>query len=156
MAGEVMKAFLLTSLLVGLLVGSSYAYELLPFCTDGCSVVGNKTKTSFLCCVDHDIAYWAGGSKSDKYKADGRFYQCLLKTEGQGVAETYSAAVAVYGDPYWGLDWVNRPRFMPLTEEEKQIAAQKLPANPQLVFCGEDSTRRAIAVPIGPLPEDGL
>ena len=141
-----MKAFLFTTLLIG----SAFGYELRPFCTDGCSVVGNKTKTSFKCCVEHDIAYWSGGTREDKYRADGRFYQCLLRTEGQRVAEAYSAAVALYGDPYWGLDWIDRPRFKKLTDEERCVVAMSTPANPYLVLCGEDSTRRAISVPVGP------
>lgn len=133
-----------------LFMSLSFGYKLLPFCTDGCSVVGNKTSTSYVCCVHHDLAYWAGGSREDKYRADGRFYQCLLKTEGKKVAETYAGAVALYGDPYWGTDWLGRPRFKKLTKEEKAILEEETPLNPYVVFCGEDPSRRAIAVPVGP------
>lgn len=126
---------------------SAYSYELKPFCTDGCSVVGNSTFTSFLCCVNHDLSYWAGGSEVEKYRADGRFYACLLKTEDPEIAEAYSAAVSLFGDDYWGLDWISRPRFQPLSEEEKKIIQKMTPDYPQKTPC-IDNEIRASSVPI--------
>lgn len=122
-------------------------YDLNPFCTDGCSVVGNRTRTSYLCCVDHDLAYWAGGSRSDRYRADGRFYNCLLKTESVKTAEAYASAVAMFGAPYWGLDWIGRPRFLELSQEEKEIVTFMTPEKPQEVFC-KDNAVRASSVPL--------
>ena len=130
------------------LLSISYGYELKPFCTDGCSVVGNQTYTSFLCCVQHDLAYWAGGSEVDKYRADGRFYNCLMKTETPEMAESYSTAVASFGDPYWGLDWIGRPRFQALSDEEKKVVKRIVPRIPEKTVCKPGEVR-AGSVPLG-------
>lgn len=121
-----------------LFVVSAHSYELKPFCTDGCSVVGNLTWNSFLCCVDHDLAYWRGGDRIDKIVGDSNFYTCLLKGDGKRVADLYTTSVALCGDKYWGVSWGNRPKFLALTSEEKEYVLLMTPKNPAKVLCNKN------------------
>lgn len=63
--------------------------RLKPFGTDGCSVVGPivrffgyRNEKIRDCCVEHDRAYWRGGSLREKRRADVRFRHCLIVKAG--------------------------------------------------------------------------
>ena len=49
-----------------------------PFSTDGCTLVADLDQR--VCCIWHDWAYWKGGSKEERRKADDEFFQCIWKT----------------------------------------------------------------------------
>lgn len=48
-----------------------------PFTTDGCSVVLDLDMRE--CCITHDKAYWMGGTRADRSKADRDFRICIQK-----------------------------------------------------------------------------
>ena len=71
---------------------------LMPFTTDGCSSFPNgipmmNEKKWLHCCIQHDIAYWQGGSKEDKLKADQALRNCVEVTGEKEIAELM----------YWGV-----------------------------------------------------
>lgn len=134
------------------------------FFSDGCSLSPNSFfKVNFAqCCVEHDLAYWIGGTKEQKDLADNQFKMCLqhkLNKDYNGViqtsvSETYFLGVQIGGVNFlpnsfrWGYGWnVIRPHG-PLTDEEvgqaenmygkdlvilkKQIASGKYAFNWQL------------------------
>lgn len=58
-----------------------------PFTSDGCSLVADLDM--WACCLAHDKAYWMGGSRSDRSKADKNFRICIQETS-----------------KYWWLAWI--------------------------------------------------
>ena len=45
------------------------------FTTDNCSVVPDYDQNE--CCVDHDWAYWKGGTFQERWDADRKFLACV-------------------------------------------------------------------------------
>ncbi|MBN4074176.1 hypothetical protein JYT61_01295, partial [bacterium AH-315-E10] len=69
------------------------------FTTDGCSMFPDKSlisQTNWLdCCVQHDIAYWQGGTKEQRITADDTFKKCIIKkTDNNTLALIMRAGVA--------------------------------------------------------------
>ena len=62
--------------------------EILPFSTDGCSLVPPFLEKPAwrACCIQHDIAYWRGGQREERLQADLALKHCFAQA----------------GDPYWG------------------------------------------------------
>ncbi len=48
-----------------------------PFRTDRCSVVADLDMGKI--CIEHDWAYWKGGSRKDRLRADRVFYEAIKK-----------------------------------------------------------------------------
>ena len=85
------------------------------FTTDGCSAWPD-TESTRPCCIEHDIAYWCGGSAADRRAADDRFRACVRERSGSAwLAAIMRAGVRFgghplfpmpyrwgYGDPYQG------------------------------------------------------
>ena len=72
------------------------------FATDGCTgwVDGSLRE----CCVDHDIAYWCGGSADQRREADERFRACAEeRSPGQSGLVYY--AVRIWGVPWLPTSW---------------------------------------------------
>ena len=61
------------------------------------------------CCLEHDRAYHAGGSRADRRAADGAFFRCLIeKGMPRPIAWVYFGAVRVGGHPRFrraGVSW---------------------------------------------------
>lgn len=86
--------------------------------SDGCSVprllrlvLPSEPGEQRECCIDHDAAYYRGGSRRDRAIADAELLLGLLRT-GMDVdrAEQYHTAVRMLGKPHWcdgrtGDDW---------------------------------------------------
>ncbi len=68
---------------------------LAPFASDGCSLFPDRDYASGEswcdCCVDHDYAYWKGGSDGARQLADRALGDCILKRTGDS-----ALAEAVY------------------------------------------------------------
>jgi hypothetical protein len=69
--------------------------------SDGCSFAPIASATACrACCVRHDEAYYYGGGKADRRRADEQFLVCLV---GRGMpsalAEVYYRAVRIGGAP---------------------------------------------------------
>ncbi len=74
-----------------------------PFVSDGCTFfpdnIGDVDLTAI--CVEHDYAYWCGGTKEDRLAADIRLYERLC---GEGLYITATimyAGVRAGGGRYW-------------------------------------------------------
>lgn len=56
-----------------------------PFRSDGCSLFPDGTladKTLWQeCCVEHDLAYWQGGTREERERADLRLRDCIPKKD---------------------------------------------------------------------------
>jgi len=59
-----------------LLLWPALAAELKPFTTDGCSAFPDGTPAHrdlwLNCCIQHDLAYWKGGTHTERLNADRR------------------------------------------------------------------------------------
>lgn len=124
-------------LLLSALAQSADAQNTLKdFTSDGCSMSPDGVVVGRLeyvpCCVEHDVAYWAGGTQEQKSAADLRLRQCVLeKSNNEFVADVYYQAVRVAGGPYlptpfhWAYGWKNRRGYKPLTEAHQKIVQEK-------------------------------
>ncbi len=80
-----------------------------------------------LCCYEHDIRYWQGGTERERAQADSIFKQCILeKTGNRQLAELMYRGVRLGGSPAfptwyrWGYGWNYRRGYKALTPAEKK------------------------------------
>ena len=113
------------------------APQLADFKSDGCSLFLDGTfKDPELwkaCCVEHDVAYWKGGTEEEREAADLKFRECILKKTGDEVlARVMYEAVRAGGGPHfpswyrWGYGWPLGRGYKALTAEENALADKKL------------------------------
>ena len=109
--------------------------ELAPFTSDGCSLFPDSSVISeqdwCLCCFEHDVAYWRGGTKQEREHADAELRQCILdKTGNEALATVMHEGVRVGGSPYfynwyrWGYGWGYERKYQALTAAEARRADQ--------------------------------
>ncbi len=78
------------------------------FTTDGCSVCPDDGWVD--CCIEHDFAYWCGGSADDRARADRELESCVAKGS-PAMASLMWLGVRVGGAPWipapwrWGYGW---------------------------------------------------
>ena len=124
-----------TSLL--LYIPLSFASGISDFTSDGCSLFPDGTfKDRSLwcdCCLQHDIAYWQGGSREERSNADESLRSCVEERTGSSVlAKVMFDGVRAGGHPVfpnwyrWGYGWTYGRGYAPLTPEERQQAEEKL------------------------------
>jgi hypothetical protein len=123
----------LVSLSLPLLIGACARPPVLrTFGSDGCSLFPDQDKVSgeswCACCLDHDFAYWQGGSEAQRDSADRALGECVERRTG----DAYLAR-AVYrgtqrggkaGMPTWyrwGYGWPWRTTA-PVTDSLRRIA----------------------------------
>ncbi len=80
------------------------------FVTDECTLFFNGSWKE--CCIEHDRAYWVGGSVKMRNKADVEFEKCVYHTsKRKTLSQTMYWTVRVFGVPYvatpwrWGYGW---------------------------------------------------
>ncbi|OFZ19747.1 MAG: hypothetical protein A2X94_16615 [Bdellovibrionales bacterium GWB1_55_8] len=113
-----------------------------PFISDGCSSFpdGNLTdKRKWRnCCIEHDIAYWQGGTRSQRLAADTQLRDCVAATGEHEIAQAMFAGVRVGGKPNlptrwrWGYGWKKDNGYGPLTPSQRKQVEQlikKIPSN---------------------------
>lgn len=111
--------------------------ELKPFVSDGCSLFPDgtiKDKEKWKkCCVEHDMAYWQGGTKQDRINADIRLRDGILaKTGNADLAKLVYNAVRTWGGPAfpswyrWGYGWPYGHGYKTLTLEERLQVRKRL------------------------------
>lgn len=110
--------------------------QLAPFTTDGCSLFPDGTFSNKMlwldCCIEHDIAYWKGGTEEDRRNADLMLKDCICEKTGDGyLAQTVYDAVRLWGSPIfptwyrWGYGWpYGRPYGTLTREEASQVSAR--------------------------------
>lgn len=85
-----------------------------PFVTDGCSSWPDACWVS--CCVEHDAAYWCGGSPAQRREADRALRACVTEIAGPTWGELMYWGVRAGGGPRlpfawrWGYGWPYRAR----------------------------------------------
>ena len=79
--------------------------DLRVFQSDGCSSFPDGTlnkKTLWRdCCVNHDLAYWLGGSYRARMQADSELQQCVKALGQPTLATVMLAGVRAGGSPFW-------------------------------------------------------
>ena len=130
-----MKRFLSIILLAGL-SGCAATGDLRPFRSDGCSSFPDGTigqRALWLdCCVEHDKAYWAGGTYAQRKMADKALKACVQATGEPRIAQIMLAGVRVGGSPYfptkfrWGYGWPYLRGYKSLTDSEKKEIGQMI------------------------------
>ncbi|MBS1970626.1 MAG: helicase [Bdellovibrionales bacterium] len=104
------------------------------FTTDGCSMSpdGNFRSDWTECCVDHDFAYWLGGTKAERADADQHLMACITEKSDAVTAEIYFAGVRVGGTAYsitsyrWGYGWNYLRSYRPITDQELELIKTQL------------------------------
>lgn len=113
--------------------------QIAPFKSDGCSLFPDKSLIDSVdwsdCCLEHDVAYWQGGTEQQRLEADSLFKDCILqKTGNKELAELMYEGVRLGGGPNfptwyrWGYGWNYMRKYKPLTEEEKAMISKQMDA----------------------------
>lgn len=112
------------------------ADELKPFTTDGCSAFLDGTPTEHSlwldCCIQHDLAYWLGGTRDERHEADLALRQCVAENGEEEIAEIMLAGVRFGGSPYWpvgyrwGYGWSYLRGYEALNDNEIEKAHERL------------------------------
>lgn len=110
-----------------------HSSDVIPFTSNGCS--GFREARFFSCCYVHDMAYWAGGDRSDRRRADGVLRDCLKEISHDPVLSyvawglvRLAAIPGWFCCDGWNRAWRNtdRDRYSALTrDEEQQIQNEK-------------------------------
>lgn len=108
--------------------------KLAPFTTDGCSSFPDGTIADnelwLECCVDHDYAYWKGGTYEQREEVDMTLRECVAEVE-KNVALLMHAGVRIGGTPLlpttfrWGYGWSSPRPYGELSQEELVLVKQE-------------------------------
>ena len=111
--------------------------QLRPFSSDGCSKWPDGTKEHpnawLVCCFNHDKAYWLGGTKKEKFKADERLRMCVKKNFSSSMSILMYLGVSAGGIPdyktdyRWGYGWTYTRGYLKVSDKEKAYAVELLP-----------------------------
>jgi len=115
--------------------GCAPRQTLRPFTSDGCSLFPDRAlvgpATWCSCCLQHDLAYWRGGSSEQRLQADQELRQCVLRETGnEALADSMYAGVRAGGTPHlptwyrWAYGWPQSRNYEPLTAGEQARADQ--------------------------------
>lgn len=132
--------------------------DLRPFSSDGCSLFPNGTpedRTQWCdCCLSHDIAYWQGGTRQERKKADKALRECVReRTNDQGLAQTIYLGVRAGGFPVfptwyrWGYGWPYGRGYKPLSAAERRLVGElldKYKHEHPTGYCGEHSLKKKV------------
>ena len=136
LASQTIVYSLLFLFLISVTPVATYAAELAPFTTDGCSMFpdgSGKDKELWLsCCEDHDLSYWRGGSEVQRRVADESLEQCVTAKGFPKLAALMFVGVLVGGSPFlptpfrWGYGWPYLRGYKALSNKEEAEVARKL------------------------------
>ncbi len=122
----------LLGLCLALFIGICHAGSLRPFTTDGCSLFPEGTledkKLWQQCCVEHDRAYWLGGTRAERATADKALRQCVERLDQKQIARLMQTGVRVGGSPWlptsfrWGFGWPYGRGYRALNDAEENEA----------------------------------
>jgi hypothetical protein len=132
------------------------ADDIRPFVTDGCTMfpdgVPGRPTLWEGCCVAHDLAYWKGGTRSDRRQADATLMSCVNKASKNPVLGSLMRLfVMIGGGPEraggsrWGYGWAHVRGYAPLTPEENKRVTAAGP--PDLTVRRHGPPSRALPIP---------
>ena len=144
-----MKYLLILILILSFMCCTPPNKVLTNFKSDGCSMFPDRSpngeKDWAECCFEHDILYWQGGSKRDRFVADYLFRECVLeRTADPHQAEIMFRAVRIGGSPYfptwyrWGYGWNYLREYEPLSEEEQNKVDEKM----KIYYQNQDDSKK--------------
>jgi len=100
-----------------------------PFTTDGCSRFPDGTLSQRVlwkhCCLEHDKAYWRGGTRDERRDADSQLGQCVGEAQDATLGFLMSKGVRVGGSPWWptsyrwGYGWPYGRGYRALSDEDR-------------------------------------
>jgi hypothetical protein len=109
-----------------------------PFQTDGCTLCPDGNWRDV--CVQHDVAYWRGGTMGDRWRADVELYKGVRERTNFLWASVMFMSVRIGGFPYWpaswrwGFGWKYAKGYGQLTTEEvKQADDEFKLSDPHLI-----------------------
>lgn len=77
------------------------------------------------CCLIHDMYFWAGGNKQDRYDADLELKSCIASTGARRTAQLMYLAVRAgsyspvkYPKRKWNNGWGDRGNYQSLTQDD--------------------------------------
>ena len=119
------------------LVACTSDSQLMAFSSEGCASFLDRDLNGpgdwCDCCLEHDIAYWRGGSSEQRDQADNRLRECVKqKTNNEALAEDMYQGVRSGDSPYfftgyrWGYGWGAPRKHQSLNEIEVDVANQLL------------------------------
>jgi len=82
------------------------------------------------CCIKHDLRYWYGGTKKEKYQADQKLESCVYKKSNRFISRLIYSGVRVgHYSPIksrfkWGWGRDQKERSMSLSSDEKKELKQ--------------------------------
>lgn len=105
--------------------------------TDYCTNYKEGTRTQpdlwKHCCLIHDMHFWAGGNKQNRYDSDVELKSCIEETGSPYVARLMFLAVRAgsyspikYSNKKWNHGWSGRPAFQSLSAEDISLIENEL------------------------------
>lgn len=131
-AQSIIRVIIFSALLSVSVLLSACSSTIKPFTSDGCSSFPDGTLEQgnlwLKCCTAHDLAYWKGGTYSERHDADKALRMCVKEVGEPEIALLMLAGVRVGGSPIWpttfrwGYGWSYPKWYGELTEDElKQV-----------------------------------
>lgn len=121
----------LFALLISTLVPVSFSTDL---CTGFPEGTRREPNLWAHCCVEHDLHYWAGGTRRMRRIADIQLRVCVKRTGAVSQAKLMYAGVRAghlspvkFPQYQWGNAWKMNGDFRPLTHEEVSAIEADLP-----------------------------
>ena len=132
-----MKTILIIAALLINFSSLAETLELSSFETDYCTNYpeGTEQKPDLWkhCCLIHDMYFWAGGNKQNRYEADLELRSCIEETGAVKQARLMYYAVRAgsyspikYPKRKWNNGWSNRPGYYSLSTEDIQLIKAEL------------------------------
>jgi hypothetical protein len=85
------------------------------------------------CCLIHDMFFWAGGNKQNRYDADLGLRTCIEQTGEMKTARLMYYAVRAgsyspikYPKRKWNNGWSDRPSYISLSKEDIELVNSEL------------------------------
>ena len=110
--------------------------DLRAFASDGCSRFPDGTREDrnlwCHCCLEHDKAYWQGGSREERKAADAELRNCVEAVGRPKTGVIMELGVRAGGSPMWptrfrwGYGWPYFRGYKTLTAAEEQRAEDLL------------------------------
>lgn len=129
----------------------AFGEALTAFSTDYCTNYPEGTREEpelwKVCCLEHDMYFWAGGTRADRDRADLGLRSCVEKRAGTSQANLMYYAIRAgslspikYPDKKWNNGWRERPDYQKLSEEDiDRIEAEILSGYPYIPVSLKDS-----------------